>query len=212
MDKKKNINSLNIDQELNQKGISITFEDLDSNKINEFSANELSNKNIWKEKFFERILYEELKNNYIQDQLELQQKYISWHKNLLNSIINPKTYTFENTTFSNALKIMNIHPYLTKKDKKNLDLIKSQIKNSYQKHYVFNCIFGFTMILMIIKRKFPNVEFKELVKRQKYRIIGYNMLIFIAYDSFFNSVVKLRLLNNYSEEYKLKQKYISDYL
>lgn len=176
------------------------------------SPDDLANQNIWKEKFFENILYQQLKEHYIQDSNELREKYISWHRNLLGSIVNSKTEAFENTSFTNALKVIKIHPYLTKKDKKNLELIQSQIKDTYRKQYIFNCLFGFILVIVVFRRKFPNVEFRELVKKQKFRIIGYNMFIFIAYDTFFNSVVKLRLLNNYSQEYKLTQKYISGYI
>lgn len=157
-------------------------------------------------------MHQQLKHGYVQDANEIKDIYISWHRNLLGSIVNPKTFSFENTGFSNALKVMSIHPYLTKKDKKNLELIKTRIQDNYRNQYIFNCVFGFILILSMIRRKFPKMDFKELVKKQKFRIIGYNMLIFIAYDTFFNSVVKLRLLNQYSQEFKLTKKYISDYV
>jgi len=195
-----------------KENVSITFDDIANNRTINFSPDDLANQNIWKEKFFENILYQQLKKSHIEDPKEIRDEYISWHKNLLGSIVNPKTKAFKNTSFANALKVMNIHPYITKKDKKNLDLIRSQIKDNYRKQYIVNCIFGFIAVIIMIRRKFPNMEFRELVKKQKYRIISYNMFIFIAYDTFFNSVIKLRLLNQYSQEHKLTQKYISDYV
>jgi len=211
MENEKVKNQLILDKETKEH-VSLTFDDILNNRKINSTADDLANPNIWKETFFENVLYQQLKENYIQDQNEIKDKYISWHRNLLGSMINPKTKAFANTSFSNAMKVMNIHPFLTKKDKKNLELIKSQIKDSYRKQYIFNCFFGFILVLVMISRKFPKVELRELVKKQKFRILGYNMFIFIAYDTFFNSVVKLRLLNQYSQEYNLTQKYISDYL
>ena len=207
-----NSKSKNLINKETKEHISLTFDDIINNRTINSSQDDLANQNIWKEKFFENILYQQLKQNHIEDPDEIKDKYISWHRNLLGSIVNPKTQAFENTSFSNALKVMNIHPYLTKKDKKNLELIKIQIKDSYRNQYIFNCIFGFIVVLVMIRRKFPKVELRELVKKQKFRILGYNMFIFIAYDTFFNSVVKIRLLNQYSQEYKLTKKYISDYV
>lgn len=201
-----------LEENIGKSQVSLTYDDILQQKKIDVSVDDLVNKNIWNEKFFEKILYEKLKENHIEDKNLLKEKYISWHKGLLESIINPETKNFENTNFTNALKVLNIHPCLTRKDKKNLDLIKSQIKDSYRKQYLLNSFLGFSIIIYVIRRNNPGVEFRKLIIQNKIRILAYNMIIFFAFDAFFNSYYKLRLLNQYSKEYKLTDKYISGYI
>jgi len=213
MDDKKIKNSTSIEKsDTPKKSVSITFEDLQNNKIIESSPDDLANDNIWNEKFFPMVYMGDKKDIDTDNQDILKEKYISWHKELLGSIINPENKLFYRTNFTNAMNIMHVHPFLTKKDKKNLDLLLSQINTSYRKQYVFNCIFGFPIILMYFKSRYRELKLKQLIRRHRFRIIFYNMMIFLIFDIIFNSITKVQLLNKYSHEYNLTEKYIDGYI
>lgn len=195
----------------------ITFEDLDNININNNSSssthieNNLINENIHQENFFEKIIFDKYKRE-ITDKEELKSEYLIWHKETLKSLLVENSFFFQKKNFKKAFNIMNIHPYLTMRDKRNIELIRTKIKDKYQRLLFFNSGFTFMLILFLLRRNNRNIETRIIIKTNMVRILMYIMISFASFNIFFNHYYKINFLNEYFQQENLTQKLIKEYI
>lgn len=202
----------------------VTFESLEkieSDAMFPDDSLDLVNHDLWKEENF-HFIFHQRRNQFTKDENVLKEEFYKWHNEIGATYFNPqnKQYTidllprkFKLKAANDIAKFINYHPLLTRKDQKNLNLIKKELADKYLRNSVFNTICG-TLVIVTVNRRIATKEKKPLsvvIKKNFLLSISLLFISFLFLDYNFR-LTKYKFLVNSLNERKMTQKYFENYL
>jgi hypothetical protein len=217
--KNSNSNTNTNDSVIKQK---ITFDNLTSNSTSTAPSDQyllkdgdtlLVNKEIWKKDEFSKSFFKR-KNYFSSDENELKDEFNSWHKELGEKIFDKERKKFTKKFLMKELnEYVKLHPNLTLKDEKKLELINKELKQEFFRYYFLNLFIGCSLSLFYLRYKSIQAKqpLRNVVRQYYFKIIFIFFLSNIWLDITFK-LKKPQLMADKLNKKKMIDKYFIEYL
>jgi hypothetical protein len=198
----------------------LTFENLEKQSslpIQDQGDEILVNKEFWNNNNFLQQLF--TRRQFTNDEIILKNEFFKWHKELGSTLYDIKQKRFytkreKNVSMKRLTSFMSIHPLLTIKDKKKIDLIKNEIDQSYYKHFIFGSLIGGFVLLGYLSIRFKKSlnEMRKYAIQHKFKTFFTLLFAYSSMNIYFVTRKVPVLFTNSMTKKGLTKKYFEDYL
>jgi hypothetical protein len=193
---------------MEKKHNSLTFEDLEKNVI--IDNAELTNEDYHNSTDFLENYYHKYNRLPIAD--KRKESYLSWHKELGNTIYDISTGKFKAAPVKDKLNFLKTHPYLTNKDNKSIVTIRNNLDEKHKRSFIFSYLAGLTFFIVYVRYRVGAGNFRNFIFSNKMRIFMGIVFSVFSYDIFYKLKMRDMYLDSIIENKGFKKRYFDNYL